>query len=82
METERRDNAVMSVKSWVITLLIMCIPVVNIIMLFVWALSEPGTNVNKANWAKATLIIMAIGAILALAFYMFLAMLGIAFLNG
>ncbi|MBW6516185.1 MAG: hypothetical protein K0B81_06185 [Candidatus Cloacimonetes bacterium] len=38
-----------------VTLLIMAIPLINIIMLFVWAFSG-NINISKANWAKASLI--------------------------
>lgn len=44
-----------SVGDWMITLLIAAIPLVNIIMLFVWAFGS-GYHTSKANWAKATLI--------------------------
>lgn len=49
----------MSVKDWMITILIAAIPLIGFIMLFVWGFGSD-TNVNKANWAKATLIWMAI----------------------
>ncbi|HKK54025.1 MAG TPA: hypothetical protein VJ926_00680 [Patescibacteria group bacterium] len=58
----------MTLKDWMITLLITFIPLVNLIMLFVWAFSE-GENVNKANWAKANLLWMAIAVVLALIFF-------------
>jgi hypothetical protein len=57
-----------AVGDWVVTLLIMFIPLVNLIMLFVWAFSG-GTNVSKANWAKATLIWMLIGLVLTVLFW-------------
>ena len=41
----------------------MCIPLVNLIMLFVWAFSG-STPVSKANWAKASLIWMVIVIVL------------------
>lgn len=44
-----------SVGDWMITLLVSAIPIVNIIMLFVWAFGS-NTNLNKSNWAKAALI--------------------------
>ena len=34
----------------------MFIPIVNIIMLFIWAFNN-SENKNKSNWAKATLIV-------------------------
>jgi len=50
----------MSMKDWFITLLISYIPLVGLIMLIVWAF-DSNTNVNKKNWAKASLIWMLIG---------------------
>lgn len=58
-ELENQNQNPMSVKDWLITLLIMAIPVVGLIMLFVYAFGNNG-NVNRQNWAKAQLIVMAI----------------------
>ncbi|HLP47435.1 MAG TPA: hypothetical protein VK186_26710 [Candidatus Deferrimicrobium sp.] len=44
-----------TVGQWMVTILITMIPLVNIIMLFVWGFGS-NTNPSKANWAKATLI--------------------------
>lgn len=54
-----RQAPVVSVSDWLITLLIMAIPIVNIIMMFIWAFS-PDTNPSKANYFKASLIWAAI----------------------
>ncbi len=55
-------DAVMSVKDWIITLLILEIPLVNIIALIIWA---NGTgNKNRANFASASLILIAIGIVI------------------
>jgi hypothetical protein len=43
----------------------MCIPLINIIMLFVWAFGG-GAQASKANWAKASLIWIVISIILAI----------------
>ncbi|EFM12434.1 hypothetical protein PaecuDRAFT_1114 [Paenibacillus curdlanolyticus YK9] len=51
---------VMTVKNWLLTNFILMIPIVNIIMLFVWGFGS-NTNPNKANYAKASLILAAIG---------------------
>ncbi|MBN2211334.1 MAG: hypothetical protein JW709_08055 [Sedimentisphaerales bacterium] len=51
-----------SVGDWMVTYLLMCIPIVNLIMLFVWAFGG-GTPVSKANWAKASLVWMLIAII-------------------
>jgi hypothetical protein len=57
---QQQDTTPMSMKDWVITLLISYIPLVGLIMLIVWAF-DSNTNVNKKNWAKASLIWMLIG---------------------
>ena len=62
------DTRVMSVSDWLVTLLIMIIPLVNIIMLFVWAFSDDG-NRNRANWAKSSLLFLAIKIVLLILFY-------------
>jgi heme/copper-type cytochrome/quinol oxidase subunit 2 len=65
----------LTVGEWFIMMLVTAIPVVGIVMLFVWAFSE-NTNVNKANWAKASLLWLVIGIFIALAV---LGFLGVAF---
>jgi len=61
----RTMGPIMAVKDWIITMIIMIIPVVNIIMLIVWATSQ-NDNPNRKNWALAQLIFMAIGVVLYL----------------
>lgn len=58
----------MSVKDWFVTILISAIPLVGFIMLLVWAF-DASTNLNKKNWAKATLIWMLIAIVLAVIFF-------------
>ena len=58
------DNPV-SVGQWMITMLLMAIPIVNIVMLFVWAFGG-NTPLSKANWAKASLLWMVIGITIAI----------------
>lgn len=60
-----QNAPVIKLGDWVVTLIIMIIPLVNLIMLFVWAFGD-GTNPNKANWAKASLIIMLISIVLGI----------------
>lgn len=71
MENEYRTVPVypeqVSLGNWIITLIITFIPIVNIIMLFVWGFSRR-TIPAKANWAKAALILMAVWIILGLIF--------------
>jgi hypothetical protein len=73
-------QAPVTVGDWVLTILITAIPLVGLIMLFVWAFSG-GTNVSKANWAKAMLIWMLIGIVLGVLFWGALASLFMGGLN-
>ena len=59
------NKKIISTSEWILIKLIMFIPIVNIVMLIVWAFSNK-TNINKSNWAKANLIIM----IFRFAFYL------------
>lgn len=73
---ENKNNAIVSVGEWMVISLIMLVPIVNIIMLFVWAFStnEPA---SKSNWAKSSLIWLLI----LLVFYIFVGIVfGAAFL--
>ena len=67
-----KNQDTLSVGDWMIILLIISIPVVNIIMLFVWALSSD-TNVTKSNFAKAALMWFVVIIILWLLFFASLA---------
>lgn len=66
-EIQNTNQQPMSVKDWLITLLIMAIPLVGFIMLFVYAFGD-NENVNKQNWAKAQLIFIAVIVGLAVVF--------------
>ena len=63
METTLDSNAQkftpMSVGDWIITYLILLIPLVNIILLFVWAFGD-GPNITRKNWAKGYLMLIGI----------------------
>lgn len=63
----KRDEVV-SIKEWVITMLIMSIPIVNLVMIFVWAFGS-GTKTSKANYFKATLIMFIIGIFILILLY-------------
>ncbi|HKL02549.1 MAG TPA: hypothetical protein VJ911_02695 [Cryomorphaceae bacterium] len=64
----------LSVKDWMITILITAIPLVGLIMLFVWSFGE-NTNKSKSNWAKATLLWYVIVIVLS---FVFVALFGTA----
>ena len=58
-------DAVMSVGQYVITTILMSLPVVGLILTIVWAFVSYD-NMNKRNYARAYLILMAIFLGLAL----------------
>lgn len=57
----RRDP--LSVGDIFVSWLLLSIPIVNIVMIIVW-LTSSSTNINKKNFAKAALIMYAIGIVL------------------
>jgi len=59
-------NKCLSTKDWLITLLIMAIPIVGIIMLLVWAFG--GSQNCRSNYAKAVLIWYVIILVLSIVF--------------
>lgn len=78
MENQTQQSAAVSTKEWVITLLILAIPMVGLIMLFVWGFGSD-TNPSKANFAKASLIWMAIYMVLGILFFV---LFGAAMMSG
>lgn len=73
----RPSNDTLTVKDWIITILLTAIPVVNIIMLFIWAFGTSAAPA-KANWAKASLIWMLIGIVLSILMSVIFAAVGIS----
>ena len=71
-----RNTIPLTVGNYIVMMIITAIPILNIIMLFVWAFSK-NTNLNKSNYAKANLIMIAI----VICIYIILAIAGISFLN-
>ena len=70
MEQQFENNyQPLKVSDWVLTIFLAAIPLVGLILLFVWAFSSE-THPSKANWAKATLIWYAIGIVLSMLFFM------------
>ncbi len=65
-------DEIIYVKEWLITILILCIPIVNIVMPFVWAFSK-GVKKSKQNFFKAVLwffvILIGTAVILGLCLY-------------
>jgi phosphoglycerol transferase MdoB-like AlkP superfamily enzyme len=67
MRMDGQNNEVISVKNWILTMIILAIPLINIIMLFVWSFSG-NVNPNKKNYSRATLILLAIALVLSILF--------------
>lgn len=49
----------LTIGDWIITLILLAIPLVNIIMLIVWAASS-GTHPSKKSFAQAALIVYGV----------------------
>lgn len=57
----------MTLGDWIITLLVLAIPCVNIIMYFVWGFGQGG-NTSRKNYCRAALIFTLAGIVLGLLF--------------
>ena len=62
-----QENKPVSIGEWIITFLLLAIPVVNVIMIIVWALSE-STHPSKRTYAQAIIVIVLAASALALVF--------------
>jgi len=60
----------MSVGDWVLVIFLTGLPIIGLILLFVWAFSD-NQNQSKSNYAKAMLIWYAIGIALVFVFVVF-----------
>ena len=69
-----------SLGSWVLVTFILFIPLVNIIYLLVLAFGS-GTSIAKRNFARASLIWMAVGIVLSIVMFMLLAAMGASLFN-
>lgn len=59
--------SVMTMGQWLVTMLLMMIPIANMVLLIVWAVSKT-ENPNRSNWAKAQLIMMVVAIVLWMLF--------------
>lgn len=69
MPDRQSEAEIVSLWDWVITLVIAAIPLIGFIMLFVWGFGG-GTNPSKANWARATLLILALGFVVSILIFL------------
>ena len=58
----------MSIGDWIITSIILAIPIVGFVMLFVWGFGG-NTHPSKVNWAKASLIMIGISFLFIVLFF-------------
>ena len=57
-------SVMMKPIDWAITIFVINLPLIGLIMLFVWAFSNDG-NLTRQNFAKGYLIFMLIGIVIA-----------------
>lgn len=74
-ESNPIESQTMSVKDWVLTLIVLALPVINLVMLLVWAFGSTG-NINRKNYCLASLIMIAIAMALSLCFFVLAALVG------
>ena len=65
-----QDQQTVSTGNWIVTLIILAVPLVNIVMLFYWAFSA-STYPSKRTYARANLIVGVVALALYLAFLLF-----------
>lgn len=58
----------MRLQDWIVSFLLLLIPIANIVLVFMWAF---GSNVNKSKktFFQAYLIIMAVSTVLSIVFF-------------
>ena len=64
--TASGQNAVLSTVEWLGTLLVLMVPIVGIVLYFVWAFGSG--NIHRRNFCRAALIMTAISIVLGLIF--------------
>lgn len=58
----------MSVGDWIITMIVLAIPIVGIVMIIIWGFTSPQDtvkSVTRANFCKAYIVIVIIGIVLS-----------------
>lgn len=69
-----QDTSPMSMGDWLLTMLVSLIPCVGFVLYIVWAFSKT-TNVNRRNFCRAQLVIMAVVLVV---YIIFIAIFGTA----
>lgn len=66
----------MTLKDWIITMILLALPIVNIVMLIIWAVDK---DEPRNLFAKAYLIVMAGAFVLVIIFYIIMLVIIFAF---
>jgi ABC-type multidrug transport system permease subunit len=61
------QNTVISTIEWFGTLVVLIVPILGIVLYFIWAFGS-GVNPNRRNYCRAALILMAISLVLGILF--------------
>ncbi|MGH8235037.1 MAG: hypothetical protein ACREPU_12725 [Rhodanobacteraceae bacterium] len=64
-----QETAPVSLGDWILTLIVLAIPIVGLVMLFVWGFGS-GTHPSKQNFCRASLILYLIGIVIFVLFMM------------
>lgn len=59
-----KQNDVMTLGDWLITMLLTIIPIVGFILMIIWAVGGDNVPLSKRNYFRAALIMTAIGTVL------------------
>ena len=59
------QNAVISTIEWFGTLVVLIVPILGIVLYFIWAFGSGG-NPNRRNYCRAALILIAISIVLGI----------------
>ncbi len=70
-----QDTTPLSMGEWLLTLILLAIPCLNIVLYIVWAFGKNG-NVNRRNYCRAGLILAAIGYVIAIIAVIIIAVAG------
>ena len=62
------NNQPMTLKDWIITYLLLLIPIANIVLMFIWAFGKD-VNQSKKTYFQAQLIILAVVFVLYVLFF-------------
>ncbi len=59
------EKRLLTVGEWWVTLVVLCVPLLNIILCLVWALRSSG-NIHRRNFCRATLLLIPVVVVMAL----------------